>query len=327
MDKQLLKSYFDYNLPIGSTTRHGVCPYCGRVSRKGFIVTRTDTGFVCWCHSCHKSYGTRDKSIPSISQCLSSAAELKAKMKRKGDKLQETIKCVQRDRVRLPLDVTSAIPAAALCWLASYNVTDEEVQRLRICWSPKYERLILPIYENGKLVYWQGRYFGRDGNQPKYINTKTSRKTVWFDTGKEDTKQDNETTIIVLVEDILSALAVTRHTGLRAIALLGSFVSDELIIKLLNEQASGMHLQVVVWLDYDKRAECIATTKRLNVFGIESTNISTPKDPKAYKPSRILKEVNHATSHFNRHRQCDNELLHQYHSQYLRALEILQTES
>ena len=171
----------------------------------------------------------------------------------------------------------------ALLWLAKYNVTPEEIKKYNINYSPYFERLILPVYDrHGRLTYWQGRYFGKDiGTQPKYYNTRSSRGEIWFDTG-------GDSSIIVVVEDILSALSVAR-AGYRAFALLGSYVSDNLIRKLQSEGK-----QVCVWLDLDKQCASMQYTKRLNVFGVEAKTIVTTEDPKEYLPDRIKKEVEHA---------------------------------
>lgn len=302
-DRDLMQTYLNYNQPIGSTKRYGKCPFCGTVKRLGFVVTRTTTGFVCWCHGCHKSYGSGG-ATPSYRECLRVSGELKARMilnPRKRNQSASTLslreanaQTVTKSSVHLPYDITDELPTSALVWLRMFGVTQQEIQKYGLCWSPKYDRLVLPVRdENGKLVYWQGRYFGLDKRQPKYINTRCSRGNIWFDTG-------GDSQITVLVEDILSALAVFRTGKARAIALLGSFISDNLIVKLLSEGK-----QVCVWLDRDKRCESIAFTKRLNVFGVTAKTISTVKDPKCYKPTTISKEISHAYPHFFQHCESD----------------------
>ena len=288
-DRDLMQTYLNYNQPIGSTKRYGKCPFCGSVKRLGFVVTRTTTGFVCWCHGCHKSYGSGG-STPSYRECLRVSGELKARMILNPRKRNQSVseQTVTKSSVHLPYDITDELPTSALVWLRMFGVTQQEIQKYGLCWSPKYDRLVLPVRdENGKLVYWQGRYFGLDKRQPKYINTRCSRGNVWFDTG-------GDSQITVLVEDILSALAVFRTGKARAIALLGSFVSDNLIVKLLSEDR-----QVCVWLDRDKRHDALAFTKRLNVFGVTAKTVSTVNDPKCYKSTTIVKEIHHAFPQFS----------------------------
>ena len=287
IDWDLLNSYLSkYEYSINETRRFQKCPLCGqRISRKGFVVTRTPKGFLCWCHSCHHSYSTCDK-IPAYGECLRTANELQSSKTwylRKRSKQQPT-KDVATAFVKLPFDVTIEIPTSARLWLMKYHVTQEEVQQHGICWSPQYQRLILPVRDScGKLLYWQGRYFGSESGQPKYLNVKANRGEVWFDTGNKDSA------VIVLVEDILSAIAVARTGSYRAVALLGSFISDDLVLKLLREGK-----QVCVWLDLDKRCQSVKYSKRLQAFGIQAKSIVTNKDPKEYTPQQITKEVSHA---------------------------------
>lgn len=283
-DRDLMQTYLNYNQTIGSTKRYGKCPFCGTVKRLGFVVTRTNTGFICWCHGCHKSYGIGG-AIPPRKECLRVSGELKARMIQNPRKRVPSVntQTITKSSVYLPMDITDELPTSALVWLRLYGITQQEIQKYGFCWSPKYDRLVLPVRdENGRLVYWQGRYFGLDKRQSKYINTKSSRGNIWFDTG-------GDFPITVLVEDILSAIAISRTGKARAIALLGSFISDNLIVKLLSEDR-----QVCVWLDRDKRCDALVFTKRLNVFGITAKTVSTVKDPKCYKPSTICKELRHA---------------------------------
>ncbi len=296
----LFQKYLDYQQPRGSSRRYGECPFCGKANRLAFVVTRTPKGFVCWCHRCHRTTSVNNR-VPSARDCLRIADEhmrneiqpLRKHVKRDPARVSE----VKKAYVALPFDVTKIIPLKALLWLNKYNVTKEELEAYGICYSPVFERLILPVYDvNKRLIYWQGRYFG-DGSSdkhPKYFNVRSTREDIWF-----DTKTDSE--VIVVVEDILSALAIGR-SGYRAIALLGSYISDSLILRLqalTNESNAGLQSkgkQVCVWLDLDKQCESLRYSKRLNVFGVRAKTIITELDPKEYTNQRIQKEISHALS-------------------------------
>lgn len=320
-DKDLLSFYLrnEANQPVGSTKRYNKCPNCGRVSRHGFIVTVKPSGVVCWCHACHFKSGKSNTGAPSFSTCLLTARNLRNKVNKRFNQTNaasgETVEYF-RKKANLPLDLTSELPAVARCWLSLYGVTDKEINEFGFCWSQRLSRLILPVKDKlGRVVFWQGRYFGPDGTKnPKYINTTCSKRQAWFEVGNP------KSGVIVLVEDILSALAVARGGKYRALALLGSFVSDEVILKLLSEGR-----QVCVWLDLDKMCENLAFTKRLNVFGIPACSIVTNKDPKCYKPSFIQREVSHALSHGIFHQKASYGTVHQeFLPKYQQAQEILQ---
>lgn len=275
--------YLDTHQPVGQAVRYAHCPFCNEdVGRKGFIVTRTERGFIMFCHRCHAKKFVRGKT-PGITRCLRTAKEAmsspstwclrKRRLTRSSG--PESRNC-DVQFVTLPYDVTRELPTRAQLWLNQYNVTKEEIQKYNFMWSESYERLILPVYRGGSLVYWQGRYFGNNSGSPKYINTRSKRTEVWFDTGGA-----NESTL-VLVEDILSAIAVSRVPGYRAVALLGCFLSDEMLTRLQSEGK-----QVCVWLDLDKQCKSRRYSKRLNAFGIKARSIITTKDPKEYTPTKI----------------------------------------
>lgn len=286
--KYILDKYLDRSQPIGEAVRYADCPFCNtRIGRKGFIVTRTARGFLMFCHRCHAKRFIRC-GTPSYSDCLRTAKEAMSStstwtLRRHANRSSSSTHTQRGDTlncdvqfVRLPHDVTRELPTRAQMWLKKYNVTQEEINTYNFFWSNQYERLILPVYKSGKLVYWQGRYFGMREQAPKYINTRNKRTEVWFDTGGTDAHT------VVLVEDILSAIAVSRVSGYRAVALLGCYLSDVMIARLQSEGK-----QVCVWLDLDKQSKSRRYSKRLQVFGLTARSVVTPKDPKEYTPEQI----------------------------------------
>jgi DNA primase len=60
-------------------------------------------------------------------------------------------------QMRLPLDYTKEIPAQGLAYLYVRGVTDADIKRWKIGYSPKYSRVIFPVYEGRNLVFFQGR--------------------------------------------------------------------------------------------------------------------------------------------------------------------------
>lgn len=268
---------------LGRTVRFSKCPFCGKsVGRAGFIVTRTIKGHLMWCHSCHAKYFV-PSGAPSLGQCLS-LYSISSRRREGSTSLNSKLIKEKQANVCLPYDAKPALPVVAQIWLSKYGITQEEVHRHKFCWSASYQRLILPVYDTtGKLLYWQGRYFGSDKRQPKYLNISTDRKTVWFDT--QVAHPSPVENVVVLVEDILSAI-VLRRSGYRAIALLGSYVSDQLILNLLKESRQDM--TVVVWLDPDKLCESIKSSRRIKTLGVSARSVlSCPHDPKECSSKEI----------------------------------------
>lgn len=262
-----VEEYLDASMYVGQRIRYDDCPFCGeKVRGKGFVVTRTKNGFFLWCFRCHAHrHLTRDGL---------SLSSVKRYMKARDNSHETTEETtVQHSIVTLPPDFTTEIPTAGLMWLRKGNVTDEEIRSYRFGYSPSLDRVILPVWGDEGLLYWQGRALKPGGRTPKYINVTTKRKSVYF-----VVQQNSDTT--VLVEDILSALAVARAGG-NAIALLGSHVAAG-VREFIKTR------KVRVWLDPDKRKECVRFAKMLSAQALIAVPIVyTTKDPKEYTTEEI----------------------------------------
>lgn len=245
-----------------------VCPFCGHETR-GLVVIKKFYGWFIYCHRCSKHRQVRTGNLP-----LSTIRALLKKRNEPGDETSHVL-----EKVTLPHDFTTQIPESGLRWLRSYRVTDEEVKLHRFGYSETYDRLILPVFGEDEVIYWQGRRLGDDLAQPKYLNFSQARTQVYFVVNKE-----SNTTIIV--EDILSALAVAR-AGFNAVALLGSNVNDSILASI-----PSMTKRVKFWLDPDMRKKSVKFSKRLRSKGIKSSSILLPvKDPKEYLPDEIIRIV------------------------------------
>ncbi len=259
-----LESYFDSSMEIGERKRYDYCPFCQqKVRGKGFVVTRTRKGFFAYCFRCHER-AVHNRSKLTFRQIKNLLNEQK----------EDVNKEYNYDVVVLPYDFTPTIPDIGLLWLRTYNITDEEIRRYNLGFSPSLNRLILPVYLDGELVYWQGRKLdASDMHSPKYLNIRAKRSGVYFCVFDK-----SEST--VLVEDILSAIAVAR-AGFNAIALLGSYVGDDIYPAIKTEKA-------YVWLDPDKRSDCVKFAAKLRAHGVVCSPIVLPtKDPKEYTPQEI----------------------------------------
>lgn len=261
---ECLQRYVDEcNLEIGQSKRYAYCPFCkDTMGSKGFVVTRTKDGWFFWCFRCHTSRHI-SKSGATLRQVRNIIKE------------QPVVKTTSSSIVALPVDFTTEIPVTGLLWLQRYGVTDAEIKEFNFGYSPKLDRLILPVYSgSGELVYWQGRRLGTDTSVPKYKNVKSNKGDVYF---KIENKASDVT---VVVEDILSAIACGR-AGYSAVALLGSFVPASLE-SFINTKHSLM------WLDADKRRECVKYAKRLRACGLDCVPVILPtKDPKEYSVEEI----------------------------------------
>ena len=163
------------------------------------------------------------------------------------------------------IPVVDKIPQEAMQWLLKYDIRQDEIDKYKIKWSP-LEILILMMTKS----YWQGRNFGF-GNQ-KYKSNGIKPLTKYGKGG-----------ILILVEDVLSAIKIARTDDYSGVPLLGSSLSKE------HEQRLKKHKTVYVWLDRDKAKNAVRIKNRLRELGITSKAIITELDPKCYNKTEINK--------------------------------------
>lgn len=174
----------------------------------------------------------------------------------------------------LPHDCDYSYPKKALEWCSKYYLTKNDLLVNHVVWSESYQRLFFPVFDQTGLLGFQGRYFGNED------------KVKWW--GKGDLKNiqhilgTNDRPIIVLTEDIISAIRVSKYY--RAMPLFGC----HLPLKLF-ERLSIQFKEIVIWLDPDKRKEAIVGCPKASSVGLKCQIIFSDKDPKEYD-DETLKE-------------------------------------
>jgi hypothetical protein len=182
--------------------------------------------------------------------------------------------------VSLPEDFDYYLPPYAGDWLLKYRITQTEKQKNSIGYSATYESMVFPVFgeDRTKLEMYQRRYFGDDPDIPKWVTKGTKGDVLHL-------SNHHEHDIIVLVEDIVSAIKVSRVTNCAPI--FGSNLSEAMarrIVKLFGKAR--------VWLDPDKKLHSLKTSLLLTELGCPSTVIFTSKDPKEYGTADIRQLVN-----------------------------------
>jgi len=183
-------------------------------------------------------------------------------------------------QIVLPSDVTTELPFEAKDWLKQYQLTRLDTNRNHVMWSDKWSRLIFPYFNEVELLAWQGRYIPCGKNQVN-INGKAPAK--WFSQGKIHEIIHPIKVVArkaILVEDIVSAIKLSNHTG--AIPLFGSSLSTQQILRLrtfVNE--------VWLWLDPDMRNKSVKFAHVCNLLGLTAHVIFSDKDPKEHDHTDI----------------------------------------
>lgn len=178
----------------------------------------------------------------------------------------ERFKTIKSDRVYSAITYDKIIPPRALKWLLSYGLSTKEVQKF----GYSYEKDILVLYscEN----YWQGRYFGEE-NKPRYQSNGV-KPFITFGDNKR---------ILVLVEDIISAIKVSRYFSTSP--MLGS-------VPMLDVNLYKNFEQVFIWNDNDKIGTSIKSANKLSeLLGFSVKVIQSEQDPKFYNDKHIQEYV------------------------------------
>lgn len=246
-------SYLDHSRFL----RHEPCPKCGSKDNLGVW----DDGHK-YCFGC--GYVQREKdSLTSIAKQL------------EGNNNNENI----------PRDLhsdsfVSDIPGIAHSWLEKYGITPTEMQAYRLMWNTRTQSLVFPCFNpNGKLIFYQERYFGPNKDHPKYLTFgspdipfATINNTLYNSGG------------IVLVEDFVSSFKVGRY--ITSGALTGSKIAPKAFKWL-----SGRFKQARLWLDMDKAAESLVEASKLSGAIPDVRSIITHLDPKEYSNEVIFKTL------------------------------------
>lgn len=183
----------------------------------------------------------------------------------------------------LPVDCDILYPQRALDWVAQYELTKNDLYKHNVLWSETMQRLIFPVYGDGLLIAWQGRSFNLQdqaiGKIPKWYG-KGNLKDTFNLLGKGDK--------LVLVEDIVSAIKVSK-CGVMALPLYGSFVGIERFKRIYSLFCK--EVEVLIWLDPDKRLEAVKEAK-LGMLLMNCRTIISDKDPKEHDFQTIKKILN-----------------------------------
>jgi len=259
------KEHFDTEAVVGEGHRYN--HDCSNKYDKSLIVTRTREGWVWYCHRC-KEAGMRDLSGRSMKEKAQFIRSLNV----------QPIKTLKD--MRLPLDFTSEIPGAGLVYLYTRGLHDIDIKKWKIGYSPKYDRVIFPVYDGKKLVFYTGRTTSKVTKEnPKYMNVyQSGRKEVYF-IAKGIFNVD-----VVIVEDIVSAIR-SSYT-LDAFAMLSTHIPETLMLELANHYTT-----IYLWLDPDKRDKCVKLRRRYRAFGMNVRLIRSDKDPKFYDNKEIRRFI------------------------------------
>lgn len=246
-------------LPTGGKARFA--HECG--SGEAMFINNGPKGYSGYCNRCHAT-----PFVPHGQRTFAELMELKRLDRELANQLSATVK--------LPHDFTLDIPIHGMLWLLKASITPHRARERGIGYSEYYDRVIMPVYKDGNLVYFQARKL-RDHQDIKYINPKVDRSAIgYWVIPPGSTKRR-----IIIVEDFLSAIRVGYHTP--AMSPMGTKLSIPLALQLSEYE------HVTTWLDPDEAGVSGARDMRkLMALTTPTSNIATSLDPKDYSDEEII---------------------------------------
>lgn len=226
------------------------------------IVDHKETGWSAYCWRCSDS-----GFVPHPQPSLGERIERLKKQRAVDDTAQAD------PRPPMPANFNPAEwPLVARVWLYKAGLGNDTITRLGFYWHQPTQRVVMPVFAGGSMVYWQARGF--DPKLPKYINPPIDKPV--FKQGSGD--------VLVLCEDMLSTVRVGEVTS--AWCAMGTSLTDAVLADIL-----AVGKPVRVWLDPDGagvrgRRKYVPM---LRAFGIEASAIRSDKDPKYYSKEEIGK--------------------------------------
>lgn len=184
-----------------------------------------------------------------------------------------------RKIVTMPADAVPLTegPPEALVWVLKGGLTPEQAQDdYGMRWHEATNRVLIPVHLGVNLIGILGRAVF--GERPKYRMLGGPADTIYRLPHRADKA-------IVVVEDILSAIAVWR-AGYNAIAVLGTSITP---VQAAEIAAGASH--VIGWFDGDKAGDA-AWSKlrgRMALHPVRLTRIRTSDDPKRLHRADLLR--------------------------------------
>lgn len=249
---------FTENLPLGRSVR--VQHDCGE--GRTLKVEHREDGYSAYCWRC-SDHGWIPHPRLSLSEKI-------AKLKQVRD-----VELMATASLSLPKPAQydpQLWPAAPRVWLYKAGVSNDDIIALGFYWNERLDRVVMPLYEGGKLVYWQARGF--DKARAKYINPVVPRESLFAKFGSGPT--------LVLTEDILSAHKVGRAT--QAWAMLGTSFSDGMVMAIA---ATGKPVATMLDPDAGGDKGRRAATRQLPIMGVSVTHLYPTRDPKFLSTQEI----------------------------------------
>ena len=184
----------------------------------------------------------------------------------------------------------------ALTYLRKRGLSEDEIKFYDIRFSGAgryYGRVLMPIYENRKLVCFVARSF-MSVIKPKYLYPHTGETLLTANEamfGYEEALKGG-CAAIVITEGIFDAVAVNRIVGLRGLAILSKYLSEGQLLKLLK---LPKNITYYVVLDFDAHKDAVKVARKVGAYEREIKLVFLEKgDPASITGAELKEAMNRA---------------------------------
>jgi hypothetical protein len=191
---------------------------------------------------------------------------------------------LQIPKILLPKDCEPEYPDKCVNWINSYELDKSDMLHNGVLWSDQQGRLVFPLWNNGELLGWQGRYFGSDKSAPKWFSKGDMLKIVHVLFKGKVGQHNLDANQLILCEDIVSAIKVSK-LGFHAMPLFGVNIKGRIPqFRVLR------YLQYIIFLDEDMHQHSLKESLIMRLNGFKVHSILSSCDPKEYSYNK-LKEI------------------------------------
>lgn len=168
-------------------------------------------------------------------------------------------------------------PSHARVWLYKGGFSNDDIENLGFYYHEKMQRVVMPVYDGGRLVFWQARGFSK--SLSKYLSPQVERTKLVAKYGKPSH-------YVVLTEDILSAYKVSKVN--EAWALMGTSLHDAILADLIRRDATVLYMG-----DPDAGGDkgWASIVARCRAVGIKCYDVRMIADPKLISVSAIREHL------------------------------------
>jgi len=275
------------------------CPFCGDPPRSHNHCYVNVTEGMFYCHYCGEG-GRIEKLLRKVGKSI--------KKVEKKKKEPQKVALVDFESFLKVTGTKTTLDRLASTYLRSRGVNDTDVEYYNIRYSTTgrfYGRVIIPVYENKKIVCFVARAF-LPFVKPKYLfprkgETILTANQVLF---HYDEAVKNKGGSYLLVEGVLDAILASKklssRMGVIPIALLSSYLGESQEYKLARLGQSSTDTQFYVMLDSDANDKAWKLAKRLSKWGYQikvcdlSKVGSGKQDPASVTVEGLIKSMNEA---------------------------------